>query len=113
LVLCRTLAHPAVAVPHCLFYRAQELQSSALPSTRIQPDRRWFGNTRVVEQKKLDAFREEMVAKLADPRLVLLREKKLPLQLLEDPQTAARRGGKCAHTLVNLLLDNLLLETPR
>lgn len=27
---------------------------------RIQPDRRWFGNTRVIGQKELDAFREQM-----------------------------------------------------
>jgi len=29
---------------------------------RVQPDRRWFGNTRVVGQKELDSFREAMAA---------------------------------------------------
>ena len=42
----------------------QDFQSKELPSTRIQPDRRWFGNTRVIGQKQLEAFREEMGAKV-------------------------------------------------
>ena len=49
---------------------SQDFQSKELPSTRIQPDRRWFGNTRVIGQKQLEAFREEMGAKVgaaADP----------------------------------------------
>uniref|UniRef100_A0A7S3R4D1 Nuclear/nucleolar GTPase 2 n=2 Tax=Dunaliella tertiolecta TaxID=3047 RepID=A0A7S3R4D1_DUNTE len=65
---------------------SQELQSKDLPSTRIQPDRRWFGNTRVVGQKQLEQFRTEMATKVNDSYTVLLREKKLPLQLLEDPE---------------------------
>lgn len=43
---------------------SQDFQSKELPSTRIQPDRRWFGNTRVIGQKQLEAFREEMGAKV-------------------------------------------------
>lgn len=31
---------------------------------RIQPDRRWFGNTRVIGQAELDKFREEMTEKV-------------------------------------------------
>jgi len=75
---------------------SQEFQSKELPTTRIQPDRRWFGNTRVIGQKQLEAFREEMAGKINDPYAVLLREKKLPLSLLEDPDAAARQGGKQA-----------------
>ncbi|GFR50420.1 hypothetical protein Agub_g12637 [Astrephomene gubernaculifera] len=72
----------------------QELQSKELPTTRIQPDRRWFGNTRVIGQKQLDQFRTEMSSKVNDAYTVLLREKKLPLQLLEDPEK--KLGGKQA-----------------
>jgi nuclear GTP-binding protein len=72
-------------------------QSKELPSTRIQPDRRWFGNTRVVGARQLEAFREEMATKVGDGYTVLLRQKKLPLQLLEDPERTTggrdRRGG--------------------
>ena len=68
---------------------SREFQSKELPNTRIQPDRRWFGNTRVIGQKQLEAFREEMGAKVADPYAVLIKEKKLPLSLLEDPEKKA------------------------
>lgn len=71
----------------------QEYQSKELPSTRIQPDRRWFGNTRVIGQKQLDQFRTEMSVKVNDAYTVLLREKKLPLQLLEDPEKKVRGVG--------------------
>lgn len=81
----------------------QELQSKDLPSTRIQPDRRWFGNTRVIGQKQLEQFREEMSSKVNDAYTVLLREKKLPLQLLEDPEK--KLGGKA-------LRANLLATQP-
>ena len=46
------------------YRRAQEFQSKELPNTRIQPDRRWFGNTRVIGQKQLEQFRDEMSAKV-------------------------------------------------
>ncbi len=42
----------------------QEFQSSDLPNSRIQPDRRWFGNTRVIGQKQLESFREQMSTKV-------------------------------------------------
>jgi len=51
---------------------------------RIQPDRRWFGNTRVVTSTQLDTFRQEMTAQAADPYSVVLKRKKLPLGLLQD-----------------------------
>ena len=57
----------------------QDLQSKALPSTRIVPDRRWFGNTRVIGQKQLEEFREEMATKSRDGYTVLIKQKKLPL----------------------------------
>ena len=51
---------------------------------RIAPDRRWFGNTRVVDPKQLDAFRTEMTDKVADPYSVVLKRKKLPMGLLRE-----------------------------
>jgi NGP1NT (NUC091) domain len=60
---------------------SQELQSKELPSTRIVPDRRWFGNTRVIGQKQLTSFREQMADKVDNPFMVLLKERKLPLQV--------------------------------
>lgn len=67
-----------------------DLQSKEMPSTRIQPDRRWFGNTRVVNQKELERFREEMRTRMSDSYTVILKEKKLPLSLLNDHQKQAK-----------------------
>ncbi|KAJ0401104.1 hypothetical protein ATCC90586_001625 [Pythium insidiosum] len=57
---------------------------------RIQPDRRWFGNTRVIGQKELDKFRNEMSLKAADPYSVVLRSRKLPMGLLQDSEKVTR-----------------------
>ena len=65
---------------------------------RIAPDRRWFGNTRVVGAAELDKFREEMKVKAADPYSVILRRKKLPMGLLVESAKAGADGGR-AHLL--------------
>ena len=62
-------------VCHCLSVRDMK-------HARVQPDRRWFGNTRVVGQKELSNFREEIAAKAHDPYTVLLKRKQLPMGLL-------------------------------
>nr|GMD95787.1 nuclear/nucleolar GTPase 2 [Ipomoea batatas] len=67
-----------------------DLQSKELPSTRIQPDRRWFGNTRVVNQKELEFFREELQNRMSSSYNVILKDRKLPLSLLNDHQKQAR-----------------------
>lgn len=51
---------------------------------RVQPDRRWFGNTRVISQNALDHFRTSLLTKKDDPYSVLLRRNKLPMALLDD-----------------------------
>ncbi|XP_006453971.1 hypothetical protein AGABI2DRAFT_147333 [Agaricus bisporus var. bisporus H97] len=51
---------------------------------RVQPDRRWFGNTRVISQTALDHFRTSLYKKKDDPYSVLLRRNKLPMALLDD-----------------------------
>lgn len=67
-----------------------DLQSKELPSTRIMPDRRWFGNTRVVNQKELEFFREELQNRLSSNYNVILKERKLPMSLLNDSRKQAR-----------------------
>eukprot|EP01035_Chromulina_nebulosa_P025165 gene25165-32830_t len=57
---------------------------------RIAPDRRWFGNTRVISQKELENFREEVTVKEADPYSIILRRKKIPMALLQDSEKIAR-----------------------
>ncbi|EMD32582.1 hypothetical protein CERSUDRAFT_118621 [Gelatoporia subvermispora B] len=60
---------------------------------RVQPDRRWFGNTRVISQTSLDHFRTSLANRQHDPYSVLLRRNKLPMALLDDaanPHTRKR-----------------------
>ncbi|OCF30472.1 nucleolar GTP-binding protein 2 [Kwoniella heveanensis BCC8398] len=61
---------------------------------RVKPDRRWFGNTRVISQTALDHFRTALKEQKADPYSVLLRRNKLPMGLLEDE---SKSGGKRPH----------------
>jgi hypothetical protein len=49
-----------------------DLQSRELPTTRIVPDRRWFGNTRVIGQAQLQQFRDDVGAKVPLPLPLLL-----------------------------------------
>ncbi|KAH8059512.1 GTP binding protein [Aureococcus anophagefferens] len=44
---------------------------------RVQPDRRWFGNTRTIGPGELDKFREEMREVASNPFAVVLKRKKL------------------------------------
>lgn len=82
--------------------RAAAFQSTEAPTARIQPDRRWFGNTRVVGQAQLDTFRQELTTKTADPYQILLRASKLPMSLLTEPAREARmhllQSESFAHT---------------
>ena len=56
------------------------------PVARVQPDRRWFGNTRVISQAELEKFRTELGKRVNDPYQVLLRQHRLPMSLLTDTQ---------------------------
>lgn len=54
---------------------------------RIQPDRRWFGNVRSVDQKELDKYRKHLETnqvKKGSGYSVLVKSKRLPLSLLKE-----------------------------
>ncbi|KAA1471626.1 NGP1NT-domain-containing protein [Dentipellis sp. KUC8613] len=68
----------------------QKGEDEAKPG-RVQPDRRWFGNTRVISQTALDQFRTSLQGKQHDPYSVLLRRNKLPMQLLDDDLNPSAR----------------------
>lgn len=60
-------------------------------SARVQPDRRWFGNTRVIGQNQLEGFRKEIEGRISDdPYQVLLKQSKLPMSLLKNTEKEAR-----------------------
>lgn len=64
--------------------KAASYQSRDIPNARIEPNRKWFTNTRVVSQDSLKAFREAMAEKANDPYQVLLKSNKLPMSLIRD-----------------------------
>lgn len=67
--------------------RAAELQSTDAPIARVDPNRRWFGNTRVIAQDALTHFRNAMADKKDNSYQVLLRRNKLPMSLLNETDT--------------------------
>ncbi|KAJ3486294.1 hypothetical protein NLG97_g6643 [Lecanicillium saksenae] len=64
--------------------KAATWQSRDVPTAVIEPNRKWFSNTRVVSQDTLTAFREAMEEKAKDPYSVLLKSNKLPMSLIRD-----------------------------
>ncbi|GAB7358503.1 hypothetical protein MBLNU230_g2566t1 [Neophaeotheca triangularis] len=67
--------------------QAASFQGREKPSARIEPNRKWFTNTRVISQDALSAFRGAVEAQSKDPYSFLLKQNKLPMSLIND-------GGK-------------------
>ncbi|XP_066430939.1 nucleolar GTP-binding protein 2 [Eleutherodactylus coqui] len=63
-----------------------QYQSSVTSGTvaRVEPNIKWFGNTRVIKQSSLQRFQDEMGAVMKDPYKVVMRQSKLPMSLLYD-----------------------------
>ncbi|CAH2222035.1 nucleolar GTP-binding 2 [Pelobates cultripes] len=61
-------------------------QSSVTPGTvaRVEPNIKWFGNTRVIKQSSLQKFQEEMDVVMKDPYKVVMKQSRLPMSLLHD-----------------------------
>ncbi|KAE8149272.1 NGP1NT-domain-containing protein [Aspergillus avenaceus] len=66
--------------------QAASYQSREAPVARIEPNRKWFGNTRVISQEALSSFREAVAERASDPYQVLLKTNKLPMSLIRDGQ---------------------------
>ncbi|KRX04411.1 P-loop containing nucleoside triphosphate hydrolase [Pseudocohnilembus persalinus] len=64
-------------------YEKMKIQSTK--PARIDSSRKYFGPVRTINQKSLEHFRIEMAQRSHDPRQVLIKAKKLPLNLLVDP----------------------------
>ncbi|XP_053488923.1 nucleolar GTP-binding protein 2 [Ictalurus furcatus] len=63
-----------------------QYQSTVAPGTvaRVEPNIKWFANTRVIKQSSLQKFQEEMDTVKKDPYRVVMRQSKLPMSLLHD-----------------------------
>jgi len=74
--------------------KAASYQSRETPTARVEPNRKWFSNSRVISQESLGAFREAITQKEKDPYTVLLKSNKLPLSLIRDGQDNRVNGLK-------------------
>lgn len=75
---------------------------------RTAPNRKWFGNTRVVQQADLARLRDAVTATAHDPYKVLLKQKRLPMGLIADCDTDERA---LAGTQMGLLVNEPFQET--
>ncbi|XP_073174017.1 nucleolar GTP-binding protein 2 isoform X4 [Lepidochelys kempii] len=66
--------------------RPLQYQSTVAPGTvaRVEPNIKWFGNTRVIKQSSLQKFQEEMETVMKDPYKVVMKQSKVPMSLLHD-----------------------------
>lgn len=78
--------------------KAAALQDTAAPTARVAPDRRWFGNTRVISQDSLSHFREALGENKKDSYQVLLRRNKLPMSLLNEKDSAESPTSRILET---------------
>ncbi|KAN0092082.1 NGP1NT domain containing protein [Hyaloscypha variabilis] len=66
--------------------QAAVFQSRQVPQARVEPNRKWFTNSRVISQDALANFRDAMAERASDPYSVLLKSNKLPMTLIRDGQ---------------------------
>ncbi|CAI5760588.1 unnamed protein product [Candida verbasci] len=78
--------------------KAADLQSTDAPIARVDPNRKWFGNTRVIAQDALSHFREAMSDKKDDSYQILLKRNKLPMSLLNEKDSDQSPTAKIVET---------------
>ncbi|KAI5637099.1 hypothetical protein NE865_10149 [Phthorimaea operculella] len=64
-----------------------------LPSgtrARVEPNQKWFGNSRVISQNALQKFQEEFGAAIKNPYQVVMKPTNLPITLLNETAKNAR-----------------------
>lgn len=64
-----------------------------LPSgsrARVEPNQKWFGNSRVISQNALQKFQDEFGAAVRNPYQVIMRPTNLPITLLNEKAKNAR-----------------------
>ena len=72
----------------------EKMKEHVTGPVRIQPDRRWFGNTRVITQSRLQDFRDEIAKSVHDPFQVVLKKSKIPMALLQSEGTSEKSIGQ-------------------
>ncbi|CAL1684012.1 unnamed protein product [Lasius platythorax] len=58
--------------------------------SRVEPSRRWFGNSRVISQNALQKFQNELGTAMKDPYKVVMKPTQLPITLLQQKAANAK-----------------------
>ena len=77
--------------------QAAVFQGREKPSARVEPNRKWFTNTRVISQDALSQFRGAVEAQSKDPYSYLLKQNKLPMSLIRDGKDKEKKDGLVQH----------------
>lgn len=64
--------------------KAASYQNREAPVARVEPNRKWFNNTRVISQDALESFRSAVQAQASNPTTYLMKRNKLPMSLIEE-----------------------------
>ncbi|EAT91611.2 GTP-binding protein [Parastagonospora nodorum] len=64
--------------------KSASYQSREAPVARVEPNRKWFNNTRVISQDALESFRSAVQAQSSNPSTYLMKRNKLPMSLIEE-----------------------------
>lgn len=72
--------------------KAAPFQSWLTPGTqaRVEPNRKWFGNTRIIGQEQLQKFQANLGKAMKDPFQVVMKQTKLPISLLQEKAKTQR-----------------------
>lgn len=63
----------------------EKMHKRPTEAARVDPNRKWFGNVRTIDQKSLEKLRIEMARKEEDPTKIFVKAKKIPTSLLQEP----------------------------
>ena len=63
----------------------EKMHERPTEAARVDPNRKWFGNVRTIDQKALEKLRIEMTKKEQDPTKIFVKTKKIPTSLVVDP----------------------------
>ncbi|KAK5676271.1 GTPase required for pre-60S ribosomal subunit nuclear export and maturation [Elasticomyces elasticus] len=82
---------------HGTITKTAAFQGRDKPAARVEPNRKWFTNTRVISQDALENFRGAVEAQKKDPYSFLLKQNKLPMSLINDGRDKERVDGLVQH----------------
>lgn len=76
-----------------------------MPTAVIEPNRKWFQNSRVISQESLSSFRSAMAEQAKDPNRFLLKSAKLPMSLIRDETSTTKQKPVLSDSFADVFGD--------